>query len=636
MPLLKRLSARLLEHRLTMKWEWRLLYSVLSITIPLLIYAAILIIGGSQAVGLAVRYDFTYGLVAFIFVLYLTYRLAGWTGTLVSCTLTLTLFALALSALWNSGVSDAYIIGGLLPWSDASGYYWDARRVLEGGTFSYFSSRRPLYIGMLSAVLGLTQQNLQIALAILVAITAICCFLLAREIQRNHGTAAGVLMLILQFLFYRWFLGKTSTETLGLSLGALSFALLWRGAGERRINLCLLGLFLLTLALNARAGAFFILPAIIIWGTWSFRGTAQFSWRFLLGGTSVMLLGFLLNLIVLKTVGSPDGVGFSNFSHTLYGLIVGGDWTQVTIDHPEVESLNEPELSQRIYALAFEALRANPLGLVHGSMRAWKLLLFNDYIFSFTHNPKVNFALQLLSLMGLVVCYQHRHEPKASLLIMATLGLLISVPFAPPWDHAEMRAFAATIPFVLVLPALGLERIANTLNEQQIIKDTGYINDSRFLFILGIILGIFVFVAPITTKVFSRTPKFADISCQAGKETVYLRFSSGSFVNLVADNSLRKTHLPNVRISDFRNNMETFSVQNPELAKELTRLSPSTTMINTFNLKNWQPIWLISSTSKLPKEKGIVGVCGNWATELTLPKYYGVFYAESIQKVLAN
>jgi hypothetical protein len=28
-----------------------------------------------------------------------------------------------------------YIIGGLVPWSDASGYYWDARLLLEGSNY---------------------------------------------------------------------------------------------------------------------------------------------------------------------------------------------------------------------------------------------------------------------------------------------------------------------------------------------------------------------------------------------------------------------------------------------------------------------------------------------------------------------
>ena len=147
-----------------------------------------------------------------------------------------------------------------------------------------------------------------------------------------------------------------------------------------------MGLLLLTLALNARAGAFFILPVIILWGAWSFRGVARVSWRFLIGGAGVVLFGFILNSILLKIIGSPHGMAFSNFSYTLYGLIVGGTWTQVMVDHPEIKALAEPELSRRIYALAFEALRAHPLSLASGLCRAWQQFMLEDYVFSFISN----------------------------------------------------------------------------------------------------------------------------------------------------------------------------------------------------------------------------------------------------------
>ncbi len=243
----------------------RSLYPLTSITIPLLIYAAVLIVGVPTEISLAVRHGFTSILVAIILLFYLLYRQSGWTGTLASLSLTLILFALPLSAMWNSGFSDGSIIGGLLPLNDPNAYSWEAGRLLEGENFTAWGSRRPLFTGMLASLLGLTQQNLQVTLAILVAITAISCFLLAREIQHQHGIAAGILVLTILFLFYRNYIGKLLTENLGLALGAVGFALLWRGAGQKQIDNCLLGILLLTLALNARAGAFFILPAIILW-----------------------------------------------------------------------------------------------------------------------------------------------------------------------------------------------------------------------------------------------------------------------------------------------------------------------------------------------------------------------------------
>jgi hypothetical protein len=315
------------------------------------------------------------------------------------------------------------------------------------------------------------------------------------------------------------------TESLGLALGAVGFAILWRGTRQRQISYCLVGILLVTLALNARAGAFFILPALILWGSWSFRGTARFSWRFLLGGASVVLLGFILNSILLKVIGSADSMAFSNFSYTLYGLIVGGGWTQVIQDHPELSSMSDTEAAQKIYALAFEALRANPFALFTGSLRAWEEFLFKDYVFSFIPDLKTNFFLQILSVIALLNSSRCWRDPNASLIVVATLGILASVPCVPPWDADGMRAYAATIPFIATLPVMGFEFIAKNLEWHQLVKVPLKDTSSQYLLVFSLICAGFVFVAPITTKVFSRTPHLDEISCPVGTKAIHLRIA---------------------------------------------------------------------------------------------------------------
>jgi len=126
------------------------------------------------------------------------------------------------------------------------------------------------------------------------------------------------------FLFYRRFIGTTLTENLGLSLGAVGLAVLWRGSRERQHARVLIGIFLLSLALNARAGAFFVLPLLVLWGMWLFRGRSRLSLRFLVEGIGVVLLAFAINLLLLKVLAPEGSTAFSNFSYTFYGLVVGG------------------------------------------------------------------------------------------------------------------------------------------------------------------------------------------------------------------------------------------------------------------------------------------------------------------------
>ncbi len=360
----------------------RLIFPIVSIILALSIYMTILMLPIPKEIGLAMRFGLVPVVLYVILFLYPAFRLPGQIGRFASFSLTLVLFALPLSGVWNSGISNNQLVGGLLPLSDTQSYYYDAQRLLEGQTFDSISSRRPLANGALATILGVTHHNLQITLAILVLITALSCFLLIREIQYSHGTIAGLVVLTILFLFYRYFIGTTMTENIGLSLGAVGFAIMWRGSGRKSINMILFGIFILTLALHARSGAFLVLPALVVWGSRAFRGHSLFSWHFLIGSISVVFLGFVVNFIVLKVV-NPDGISNSNFSYTLYGLADGGSgWKRVMRDHPELEEIQEQsEKEQKIYQLALEKIRLNPLGLVkglwHGLSEYWEYSFFS-------------------------------------------------------------------------------------------------------------------------------------------------------------------------------------------------------------------------------------------------------------------
>jgi hypothetical protein len=174
---------------------------ILAAGLALALYGLLLSLPIPQQLGLSVRYDFTVILIPIIGLTFLALIPGGWKGTLLGLGLFLALLALTVSGLWTSGVSEPSILGGLMPFSDAAGYYSDARRLLEGQLFSPFSSRRPLFAGMLSALLWVTGRNLQLTIAVLVAISAIACYLLVREVQSTHGTLAATLVMVILFVY---------------------------------------------------------------------------------------------------------------------------------------------------------------------------------------------------------------------------------------------------------------------------------------------------------------------------------------------------------------------------------------------------------------------------------------------------
>jgi hypothetical protein len=611
----------------------------------LLTYLIILRVGVPQQIGLSVRYGLFPVIVAII-LFYPAFRLSGRIGTVTSLSLTLVLFALPLSGLWNSGTTEYFVIGGLLPWSDASNYYHDARLLLEGNTFSLWgSNHRPLFSGVLAVLLGLTQQNLQIALAIIVLITAISGFLLVREIQRSHGTMAGLIVLIILFLFYRPYIGLTTTENLGLALGATGLAVIWQGTGQKHINTILLGIFLLTLALNARAGAFFVLPMLILWGSLVFRGQNRISGHFLVGGIIAVIVGFLSNLLVLKIAGHPDGVPNSNFSYILYGLAVGGKgWQQIYTDHPGVSEASE------IYRLAFEVIRTNPSYFITGLLQAFHAYLNPLYgAFGFIGGSYiqgvdllVRFGVYVLSFWGLLRCYCQWHNLHNSLVFTATLGILLSVPFLA---DGGVRVYAATIPFSSILVMLGTVPIITFITN--LIKKADILiflppspKTSKFPLIFGIALAMLTILGPILTKIISKPPQFVQSACSTGQETRYVRITPGSSITAISDPfepAYNLTWLPSMHLIDFQVSLKRGTIElTQELEREITAdLSQFTsiTIMNLIDLEKrsiWERyIWLIANSRIMPQEPGIVKLCGHFVKNLG----YGFFYADSIQKV---
>jgi hypothetical protein len=600
----------------------------------------------AHAIGTAVRDGHTSTVIAVILVLLPAYRATGMFGTIISLGMTVALFLLPLLALWSTGYTNPLVIGGLLPWSDANGYYWDANRLLEGTSFSYFSSRRPMFAGLLATTLGLTQRNLQVTLIVIALIVGIACFLAAREVAASHGAAAGVALVVVLFLFSREYAGEAMTESLGISLGAIAFALLWRGVRQQHVTIIWLGIFFLGLALNARAGALLVLPALVLWGAWYFRGGAPVSIRFFAGGTVAILLAFLLNLSLLRLVGAPDGVAFANYSQVLYGLVSGGKgWTQALVDHPELADLGEPQFSQEIYRVAVEAFRANPSGLLVGSLRAW-----GDFfdprawgVFSFVYvwllSPEAlntRIVLYALSGVGVLVLLIRRRDQTHSMMLAAVLGVLASVPLVPPVDSDQMRTYAATVPIVGAMAALGLHGVLSKMRASPLAVTS---ESSRFpgvVVVFGVGLAVLCLLGPIVTRAVSRPTGAGQFVCQPGEESLQVRITPGSSFQLVSDASLPQSFLPRIRVSDFKKQLTQGSVLAlyPELFDELETVSPGKTVLLGLNLSDplrlapgeygtvrpgeygW-PIWIIVDTDAVPATPQAIGVCAkpaatNW------------------------
>jgi hypothetical protein len=585
---------------------------------------------------------------------YMLWRYGGAGGPAMLAIFLLTVALVILFGSWHAGESNFFFIGGLLPFSDAHGYYNDALRLLSGWRFSEFSSRRPLFPALLAVLLALTSLSLPLTLIVLTAISILAVGFAVREAQRHLGTAAGILMLLCLFMFYRRFIGATLTEHLGLAWGCLAFCFLWRGAALHRPRPVMVGLFLLALALSARAGAFLVIPAVALWAGVRFRGPNRRGLKVAGGGLAAVLLGFAANAMLLQAVGISNAA-YSNFSYTLYGLVFGGDWALVLRQHPELAALSESERTGRIYALAWDGARANPLALASGALRAWRAFLsggssawysFPQYVSpEWAHVPQTTrpddwqvlirirdlwawvngagrylwgIALQGGALAGIFVLWRNRRAALTTLTAAAWIGIFLSVPFAPPWDAENMRAYAATMPFLVAPPVLGAGLMQRRPMGRWGNDPRPRSGTSADVTTLCLLLIVAQFLGPVAIlgsgwRPTAGTEPTCAVRCESGRQRYLAVLNPSAAVHLFDPIERGSTVLPGnwVNLQDFR--ARTVLRAYPDLWhmwRGLSSLASNTTLALAFDRRQGGAIYLQGPTTDFPTSGRVALLCG--------------------------
>jgi len=308
-----------------------------------------------------------------------------------------------LIGIWGSAKTVGLAVGGFFQISDASNYAVCAGRILDEGLSRVaeygggWCLRRPIYSTLLATILGLTDRSWFWTLLVQSVFVALSITVLLRAASRLAGPIAAIVVLCLMFSFStEHVFASTTSESAGLAFGAVGLALLLDATRLSDQRLLLLGTVCLSLALNARAGAFLVLPLLAA-GIF-FQST---SWRSRLSSTAVVIAGIISGFVVqffwVAHFGGNPNASHSNLSYTLYGLSVGGKgWQQIMTDHPELflGSVSRSQIAQRISDLAWtnvintpwviaKACAKNLLRYLHdplqGMTRLWVLWWFGAY-----------------------------------------------------------------------------------------------------------------------------------------------------------------------------------------------------------------------------------------------------------------
>jgi hypothetical protein len=570
---------------------------------------------------------------------FLVFRLKGFWGRLFSFTLIMGLFSLALSGLWASGSTEPQVISGLLPTTDAGEYYYDALRLLNGVKFFDFSSRRPIFPALLSFILFITGKNLQATNAVLVGIVGIACYFSTRQARKIWNPLSASIFLLFIFFFIRRYTGKIMTENLGLAFGLLGFIFFINGVMRKDKMILAISILLLTLGLNVRAGPFFILIGFFIAANLLFRQGKKWDRRFGLILILVIFLGFFINYAIFQTIGSTSGLPFSNFSYSLYGLVNnGGGWTKIFADHPEIASLPDAELGIRSYQLAFESFKANPFGIVIGTIKEFGVLFnfvnSNQSIYSVVSGENrltyhlIQVFIYFFALIGLITIIKKREQPFNYFLLFILIGFFLSIPFSPPGDSSNMRVFAVAIPFIVCLPVIGVEQVTKKIS--WLVNNKESKNGIRYPkseLIVTSLLMISSIIAPIIILVFSHPFNPESIQCNPDQDLVYMDLRPGTSIKVLPESEFFLDWLPNFHHGRFTTNLHAMSVGT--IIEEFESLPTPVLITSGINLADNQDLFLIIQDKSKFDLLGKYAICGKWSDAPAVAFYSPFFYAEN-------
>ncbi|BBB47909.1 hypothetical protein [Pelolinea submarina] len=469
---------------------------------------------------------------------FLIFQLNNKAAVVVGAVLAAAVYALPLAVRLSSGLSNATVLAGFIPYKDGFYYYNGAGMLLSGQmipTEGLQGAFRPLFPALLSSLLLLTGENLLLTLQVMVLGTGLCAYLAAVSVRRSYGPLPAAVFFALVFAFIRPMLGDTLTELPGLAFACLALALLIEAAHTKNALTAAIGGVMLVLALSIRAGAFFMLPFLILWWGWLNRTGKRFSLKKMVSFTLILMAAFVLsNMLVPRLLVAAGESTFGNFSWMLYGQAVGGAGFKY-----HVQALGTSD-SAVVLQAALEKMRTYPLGFLIGCYKAFRDFFGNNSLgmFDLLSGEKAVgkwiFWGTCLGLLagGLIKILRQRKQPVNLLLLAGFLGVLFSIPFLPPIDGGN-RFYAGSVPFLFALLAAALPGVQFISAE----KRTDILNTN-----MGAIAGwasagmvFLTMLLPLAILAFRADSTSVKAQCETGLVPYEARLVEGAYVDILPD-----------------------------------------------------------------------------------------------------
>ncbi len=372
-------------------------------------------------------------------------------------------FAIPILEAFRLNVTNVSFMFGFVPWSDAANYVVGGWQMLVDGSLSEWHQRRPINASVMEARLLLSGFDLH-ALALWNAVVmAFATAYAVVELRKHLGILASGLFTLALFGYAQPFMPSTlSGQVVGLPLGLVAFGALLRATRLGSLWLFVLGLGLLSFALNAQVGAFLMLPAIWLWGVIYLAKDWRGRMVVALLGAAALLSGFAYSLLLIGWFGSGEVMTFNaNLADIAYGLTRGGKGYHVArLEHPELYTLGAAARAEVLIRLSVVEIAHHPMRFIGVLSKAFAdgvTFILNGPRLRLLHGhappTRLSFIFEIVNLVGLFAMLRFAANRRNALILLSVLATLLSAPFI--LEDGGARVFAPAMPFVFYVLACG-------------------------------------------------------------------------------------------------------------------------------------------------------------------------------------
>jgi hypothetical protein len=492
--------------------------------------------------------------------------------------------------------------------NDSATYIASATQLVEGGRMDGIGSNRPINATMLAHGFWIGDANILAMLFLRATFMAFALVIATYEMAKTFGWGAAFVFGAFNTSFAAEFVQSALSEPNGLAWACFGIAVMLRAFRLHSFWLLVSAIGLFTIAMMARPGAMFSLPALIVFAWWERKYFKTSGTLAVTAAVIAMLIAWQLATYLNWSLDAPTRTLLSNFPHTLYGLASGGKgWLQITIDHPE---LNTPSA---MLGAAIQKIWSEPT-LILGFL--WREFLdFWPFTFQLT-KLDLFFALTVL---GAVATLTTLRSIYARLLIVMVVSIWISAPIV--MNDGSYRVFAASVPFLALMavwPLILLIGMPPTANEQPPGDVRGQ-SRLRTLFGLSGLAAMAAILLLISSPLIFRRPapeimtRQLTPSCASGERSIMVHSSATTqALHIISDQESRSV-VPYVRQSAFHRHL---TLNAPKILADLGRIPAGSTVMQINEPRSAGTgseihlVFFLGSKQALPRNQ-IVEICAD-------------------------